>query len=317
MTYTATDLDDRLEFGARVTGLDPVTLDDPAVRSSLRELWIDRGVVVFDAVPGAAEVHIRLSEIFGECEVHPLRPKDAVSAPELSDIRYLPEDGDIFEIDGEPRGGWLPWHSDLVYVDTINHGGILRPVQLPEHGGGDTGFIDQIAAYAALPDELAARIEDLSVVYWLQLDVSTERFVHVPNLRMVRLRNSSARIMEQVHTFPRVVHPLVFVQPGTGRKVLNLSPWFAQGIEGMEDDEGDELLHRLVEHTLDPQRMYLHRWRPTDMVLWDNWRMLHSANGVAPEDTRHLQRTTIKGDYALGRIELADGEITHEMRLNV
>ena len=39
--------------------------------------------------------------------------------------------------------------------------------------------------------------------------------------------------------------------------------------------------------------------------------------GVAPDDTRHLQRTTIKGDYALGRIELADGEISHEMRLNV
>jgi hypothetical protein len=45
--------------------------------------------------------------------------------------------------------------------------------------------------------------------------------------------------------------------------------------------------------------------------------MLHSASGVHPDDVRHLQRTTIKGDYALGRIELADGEISHEMRLNV
>jgi taurine dioxygenase len=317
MTYTVATLDDRLPFGARVTGLDPSMLDDATVRSSLRELWIDRGVVVFDAVPGGTATHIRLSEVFGECEVHPLRPKDAVSAPELSDIRYIPDDGDIFEIDGEPRGGWLPWHSDLIYVDTINHGGILRPVRLPEHGGGDTGFIDQIAAYASLPEVLKARIDDLSVVYWLQLDVSTERFVHVPNLRMVRLRNSSARIMEQVDTFPRVVHPLVFVQPETGRKVLNLSPWFAQGIEGMEADAGDDLLHRLVEHTLDARATYIHRWRATDMVLWDNWRMLHSASGVAPADTRHLQRTTISGDYALGRIELPDGEISREMRLNV
>jgi taurine dioxygenase len=317
VTYASAPLAEHLQFGAHVTGLLPDMLDDPAVHSSLRELWIERGVVVFDAVPGGAASHLRLSEIFGECEVHPLRPKDAASAPELSDIRYLPEDGDIFEIDGEPRGGWLPWHSDLIYVDRINHGGILRPVHLPEHGGGDTGFIDQIAAYDSLPDALKARIDDHSVVYWLQLDVSTERFVHVPNLRMVRLRSSSARIMEQVDTFPRVVHPLVFAQPETGRKVLNLSPWFAQGIEGMETEAGDALLHRLVEHTLDPRGTYIHRWCATDMVLWDNWRMLHSATGVAPDDTRHLQRTTIKGDYALGRIELADGEISHEMRLNV
>ncbi|MCU1456408.1 MAG: hypothetical protein JWL73_500 [Actinomycetia bacterium] len=317
MAFTVTDLDERLSFGARVTDLDPATLDDPDVRAALRDLWIDRGVVVFRGVPGGTASQICLSEVFGECEVHPLRPKDAVSAPELSDIRYLPDDGDIFEVDGDPRGGWLPWHSDLIYVDTINHGGILRPVRLPEHGGGDTGFIDQIGAYDALPDDLKERIDDLDVVYWLQLDASTARFVHVPNLRMIRLRNSSARIMENVDTFPRVVHPLVFVQAETGRKVLNLSPWFAQGIAGMENEEGDELLHRLAEHAVDTSRAYVHHWHDDDMVLWDNWRMLHSASGVHPDDVRHLQRTTIKGDYALGRIELAEGEISHEMRLNV
>jgi taurine dioxygenase len=317
VTYTVTDLDDRLGFGARVTGLDPDTLDDPAVRSSLRDLWLERGVVVFRGVPGGTASQIRLSEVFGECEVHPLRPVDAVSAPELSDIRYLPEDGDIYDVDGERRGGWLPWHSDLIYVDSINHGGILRPVRLPEHGGGDTGFIDQIGAYDALTDEMKARIEDLDVVYWLQLDAATARFVHVPNLECIRMRASSARIMEKVDTFPRVVHPLVFVQEETGRKVLNLSPWFAQGIEGMENDEGDQLLHHLAEHAVDTRRAYVHHWHDDDMVLWDNWRMLHSASGVHPDDVRHLQRTTIAGDYALGRIELADGQISHEMRLNV
>ena len=39
------------------------------------------------------------------------------------------------------------------------------------------------------------------------------------------------------------------------------------------------------------------------MVLWDNWRMMHSANGVAIDDRRSMQRTTIAGDYALGRTE--------------
>jgi taurine dioxygenase len=44
------------------------------------------------------------------------------------------------------------------------------------------------------------------------------------------------------------------------------------------------------------------------MVLWDNWRMLHSAEGVDPQATRWMRRTTIGGDYALGR-KLADLEL--------
>jgi taurine dioxygenase len=40
------------------------------------------------------------------------------------------------------------------------------------------------------------------------------------------------------------------------------------------------------------------------MVLWDNWRMLHCAQGVPPGEERRMRRTTIAGDYALGRREL-------------
>jgi taurine dioxygenase len=36
-------------------------------------------------------------------------------------------------------------------------------------------------------------------------------------------------------------------------------------------------------------------------VLWDNWRVLQCATGVPPDQTRVMQRTTIRGDYALGR----------------
>jgi hypothetical protein len=41
----------------------------------------------------------------------------------------------------------------------------------------------------------------------------------------------------------------------------------------------------------------------TDMVLWDKWRMLHCANGMPAGQRRHMRRTTIAGDYGLGRFE--------------
>jgi taurine dioxygenase len=107
--------------------------------------------------------------------------------------------------------------------------------------------------------------------------------------------------MARVNTdFPPVVHPLVFVQPETGRKVLNLSPLFARYIETMNNPMGDAILEELCRHFLNcPQ--YHHRWALGDMLLWDNWRMLHSISLAPPDEPRVMQRTTILGDYALGR----------------
>ena len=48
---------------------------------------------------------------------------------------------------------------------------------------------------------------------------------------------------------------------------------------------------------------YFHRWQPTDMVIWDNWRCLHWVSGMSPDHTRCMHRTTIEGDYGLGRFE--------------
>src|SRR5262245_60247121 len=115
MSFGVCLLDERLAFGAIVTDLDPATLDDPAVAAALRALWIDRGLVVFRGLTGLG-THVRLSRVFGEPELHPLRVTAFDRPPEISDIAYDPADGDVYELDGEQRGGWLPWHFDLVYV---------------------------------------------------------------------------------------------------------------------------------------------------------------------------------------------------------
>jgi taurine dioxygenase len=110
--------------------------------------------------------------------------------------------------------------------------------------------------------------------------------------------------MEHPSVQVRAIHPLVYEQAETGKKVLHVSPWFADGIEGMENAEGDALLTEVIDHVIRPELMYFHKWQAGDMVLWDNWRMLHSASGVPPEETRIMRRTTIVGDYGLGRREV-------------
>jgi taurine dioxygenase len=70
----------------------------------------------------------------------------------------------------------------------------------------------------------------------------------------------------------------------------------------MEEAEGDALLEELVAHTLCGRFSWVHDWEPGDMVLWDNWRTLHTAFGTPPDCEREVQRTTIPGGWTPGRL---------------
>jgi taurine dioxygenase len=302
MAFQVSPLPGQSGFGAIVTGLTPGDLDKDGVKASLRALWIKAGVIVFRGLEGGEDSHLRLSRIFGTLQDHMMFRDQPDYHPELIELRYTGEQ-ETYEVDGEDRGAWLPWHSDLIYTDRINRGGILRPIVLPK-SGGETGFIDRINAYATLPEELKTRFEGLNVLYLPDFDATHQKHGRAASLRLTRTTDRMQAAIAQ--KLPRTIHPLVYRQPETGRKVLNVSPWFANAIEGMENAEGDAILKAAIEHLIRPDLAYFHEWEPEDMVLWDNWRMTHSAKGVPTDDRRVMQRTTIAGDYALGRIEGAE-----------
>ena len=87
----------------------------------------------------------------------------------------------------------------------------------------------------------------------------------------------------------------------------------AEGIEGQENPEGDALLEDVAREiiALAEAGCYVHDWKPTDMVIWDNWRMLHAVEGCDARYERRTLRTTIKGDYGLGYFE--DGKKVGEV----
>jgi len=301
-------LDERIPFGARVSGLRREQLDDPQVRQSLYDLWIDKGVILFRDGDCDEDMQVNLSRVFGELEPHLFAETRSEGNPDLVKIKFYPDDGTCHNVNGELRGSWLPWHSDLVYNSRINHGGILRPVQLPSQLG-HTGFLCQIAAYDRLPQGLRERIKDLHVVYEVRINLGECPFANAGDVKLHRFAKSGGSIEKRRYTLPRVIHPMVYSQEGTGRKVLNVSPTFSIGIYEDGGLEGDALLREVIEYCTDPELAYWHVWEQDDMVLWDNWRVLHSATGVPPEETRVMERTTITGDYALGRKLGIDGPI--------
>jgi taurine dioxygenase len=293
-----------LPFGARIAGVTSATLKDDAVRSLVAETFTDRGLIVFENVEPDSFLQVAISEAIGPLKDHPLGEvarAHADLAPGVIELRHKPEEAAIVEVGGIRVSEWLPWHFDHCYNNELNRAGVLRAVEIPPELGF-TRFADGIQLYADLPPALRSRIEDKEILYSLDMRFDHMRFGKPGDLIEITKKKLIYDLLERVKTLPRAIHPAVWTR-ATGEKVLHVSHWMAQGIAGREDPEGDALLSAVCDAMLGTMKVYEHHWCPTDLLAWDNWRFLHSVTGCDPRYARCMHRTTIKGDYGLGRFE--------------
>ena len=293
-------------FGVRIGGITREMTQDPEVRAEINALFRREGAIIFEGVEPSDEMQLALSSIFGPLKEHPVKSVARVNAdamPGVVQIRHPAGGGGVVELDGKLLSHWLPWHFDHAYNDELNYAGILRATEIVEEGGL-TGFVDGIALYNAFPKDLLARIEGKTVIYTLDVQFETMRFGRPAGLKVIQPKPTGPGFEEQAAAMPRALHPAVWTRE-SGEKVLHVSPWMCVGILGEENPEGNALLEDVCQtiNELAKSLSYFHQWRPTDMAIWDNTRTLHSVSGNRPQDGRTMQRTTIKGDYGLGRFE--------------
>ena len=295
-------------FGAEIIGLDleDARSLDAQVQDKLRAAWIEHGILLFRNALHSEQAHMRLSRVFGEPQPSAVKRINDESNPYLMTLRQKAGDRSsstfaLFEVDGQERVGWLGWHWDQSFMPEIVRGALLRMIE-PARIDGRTGFIDAAAAYDRLPETLKQRIDGLEVVYWFNGAQEQNRFGFPDSLRLLDSHPDREQAQVQFKDdFPQVVHPLVTAQIETGRKILKLSPMHCQHILGMESAESDALLEEIAGYLVDPRHAYFHTWQADDAIIWDNWRVIHSATGVPFDVDRYAQRTTIMGDYKLGR----------------
>lgn len=293
-----------LPFGARISGVNHDMLQDAAVRLQLNEVFEDHGMIVFEDAEPSGRMHLAISNVFGPLKDHPVPSVtrvDADAMPGVIDMRYDRDNNGIVEIEGKQLGQWLPWHFDHCYNNELNRAGVLRAVEIPAEGGL-TGFADGIQLYESLSPELRKKLDGRKVIYTLDLRYSQMRFGLPASFRNIKPGAGHEQMVEYARTLPRAIHPAIWTRK-SGEKVLHVSPWMSVGIENQEDREGDALLAAVCQEIVDKVQPYFHKWKHTDMLIWDNWRMLHSVSGHNPDSARRMQRTTIKGDYGLGYFE--------------
>ena len=256
-------------IGAELSGVDlTVELADPVV-AEIRQALHDYKVIFFRDQPLSGAQHVAFARRFGELEVHPFIPGNSAH-PEL--VR--------FEKSADVGGYENGWHHDVTWREEPSMGAVLHAISVPPTGG-DTLFSDQCAAYDALDAETKSLLEGLTASH----DFMQAFGAQVPPDRRDTTRNQ----------YPVVQHPVVCTHPATGRKHLYVNVFFTTQINGLDHDQGHDLLRRLAQQATTLEYQCRFHWEDHSVAFWDNRAVQHYANSDYWPDVRIMERASIKG----------------------
>ncbi|MDE0943289.1 MAG: TauD/TfdA family dioxygenase [Alphaproteobacteria bacterium] len=246
-------------LGAEVRGIKLAEADAGDI-AEIKRLMNEHMVLFFPEQYLSQDEHVAFGKPFGQLEGHP-------NLDERNDIQH-PE---IFQLQASQGGIADEWHTDLTFMENPALMSILNMKKCPE-SGGDTMWTNLCDAFDALSAPIQEMCEGLSALHDAH-----------PHDRADRM----------------TIHPVVRIQPDTGRKTLYVNEHFTRRIVEMSGEESDNFLSFLTRWVQSPRFTVRYHWTEGTIGMWDNRCTQHYVlNDFDAE--RIIQRVTIMGDKPEG-----------------
>ena len=275
-------------LGAEVRGID---LRRPLPESDRRAIMraLGRYGVLCFPEQDLEPAHLKaFSEKFGRLEINVAANPEGTDHPEVMTLSNIVEDG-------KPIGladAGQDWHTDMSYSREIAFANVLHAITVPRRDGralGGTRFANMHAAYDALPDDFKLRFASTTATH--DFNKFWEEMRRRPGSTRAPLTD------EQRRRKPPVQQPLFLTHPITRRKVLYANPGYAVAIDGLPEDESEDVLAFLFSHQTKDEFVHTHEWTEGDVLMWDNIGTIHNANAdYGPDTPRLIKRCQVQAD---------------------
>lgn len=254
-------------FGVEILDFDANNITDET-RGAIKLLFDNHQLVLIRNSGVNEEQHLELVKAVGPISTTDEIMKDGRQFTYISNVHS----------DGRVPNGELFYHSDHMFLDTPLKGISLYSIEAPEHGG-ETRFLNAARAFRDMPESLKKRIEGLSA-----------RHVYDYNANRGDARPDPSKLSDKVDTS---VYPLVWVHPESGTPLLYISKLFTTEVIGLSREESDKLLDDLFAYLDSIPDEYAHKWRPGDLIIWDNLHLQHARADFPETERRALRRVPI------------------------
>jgi taurine dioxygenase len=267
-------------FGAEVANVDLRDITDAGF-AAIHRGWIGHQVLLFRDQTINDQDLIAFSRRFGDLDHAPIQENGrriANGMPEIYVVSNVIENGVAI---GSLGAGEAVWHTDMSYLPAPPKASMLYALEIPP-AGGDTSFCDMYAAFETMPPALRDRALGL-------------RVKHDGTYNSGGYLRQGVTPTDDPRDAPGTLHPLVCTHPESGRRMLYLGRRRMAWIEGLELPESEALLDEIWAHATTPEICFTHRWRPGDLVLWDNRCTMHRRDPFDAATRRIMHRTQVKG----------------------
>ncbi|MET0239211.1 MAG: TauD/TfdA family dioxygenase [Sphingobium sp.] len=247
------------------------------------------GMLLFRNVALGDAGLIRFADHFG-----PLQKGRSLQGadPRITRLTNMGPDGSMRDVDDGARRLFDAnrlWHVDNSFTVPGVTYSFLYAVEVPD-SGGDTEFCDNRATWDALDAERRAMLAPLTA------DHSFDHSCRLVGFDFAAYSGA---------TRPPIRRDLVRRHAPSGRDTLFIAS-HVERIEGHDGPAGQALVDELIAFATVPERVYRHRWRAGDLLIWDNRCMMHRATDYPQfEQPRDLRSTRI--------VDLADDGVALEM----
>ena len=273
-------------IGAEICGLNITQPLNGETLALIEQAFARFGVLIFRAQTITPEQHLAFTRYFGDIEVNMHSQYALPEAPAIQVISNIQDDSG--KTIGIPDAG-QDWHTDMSYIKKPPRCSLLYALEIPMQNGeplGDTIFACAATAFEALDNETRAKLLGLKC---------THSYAAKHAQRKKRKVATRAFTDEQENT-ETVIHPLVRTHPVTGRKCLYVVPGEIIAIDGVPDQDVEEMANQLAAHITKPAFQYRHRWQQGDLLMWDNCTVQHRVDHNFSLPLRRLMhRTTAAG----------------------
>lgn len=279
-------------LGAEVRCGDLRALDDAGI-AALRQAWLEHLVIVVRGQALTDPDLIAFGRRLGDLDLAPLAKtgrEQARAHPEVIIISNVVENGVPI---GVLRDAEVVWHSDNSYRDVPLSFSALYSLEVPP-AGGNTGFANMYLALETLPAELRRRVQTLAIKHDMTYNSAGD------------LREGFKPVMD-VRDAPGPLHPIVRTHAETGYNALYLGRRPNAYIDGLPVDESERILDALWAHATQPKFTWHHRWRPGDLLLWDNRCVMHHRDPFDGGARRIMHRIQGKGEKPVLRADAKSG----------
>jgi taurine dioxygenase len=244
---------------------------------------VDRVVLVFRNQTMTPEQHIAFARRFG-------KPQAAAASGFEKNKDYPEIDNLDYDAENPPHVTRDLWHTDFAGRERPTWGTVIFAREIPPKGG-DTIWVNSVAAYEGLSDRMKVHIEDL----WAYHDSYKPYGEHVRPEMWVDQGKSLGKLNSERSNYRPALHPVVRTHPDTGKKGLFVNESMTTLIKGIDRRESEYLLRYLFDHLRTPEFQYRHKWQTNDLAIWDNRTSLHYAL-FDYTDHRLMHRVVIEGD---------------------